>query len=354
MNNDTHFDSIPDRSAAYIHLARWLQSLFSTMPPGEILEDESEDEDEAHKQANNLNYHPQFYRQLPDFVVALLSPSTNAAAAYAPLLYHLAGCAACRSAYLEFYRALQPIVETGTSIPPINNGSRPLSAIPGGSLVHLCQTLIDQAESVLRSDHHASSDNHNSAYARSLLQMAIRFSAQIGQSMMRRRALQDLVRVATLFDGPQSPGEQPPAAHAYAPLVGSAGPRHGGKAIRRGDTALRTMDTPAEPSASAIYLQASSLEGSITQQGDMLELHLHDLDKALRGHFLIIAIPLGSLLEPVRWLGGNPRAIRSAVPVDQHGDLITPIGHTDLRLTNQDEHNLLEAMFLLLEVRAAD
>jgi hypothetical protein len=352
MNNEKQFDTTPDRSDAYIHLARWLQYLFSTMSPGEILEVEDDNEDEELEQAKSHNYHPQFYRQLPDFVMALLSHTTDAASAYAPLLYHLAGCAACRSAYLEFYRALQPVIETGTTIPTINNATRPLSAMPGGSLVHLCQTLIDQAETVLRQDRRTSSDN--SAYARSLLRMAIRFSTQIGQSMMRRRALQDLVRVATLFDGPQSPGEQPPAIHSYEPLVGAAGPRHGGKVIRRGETALRTMGTPTEPSASAIYLHASQLEGSITQQGDLLELHLHDLDNALRGHILSITIPLGSLLEPVRWLGGNPRAIRSAVPVDQHGDLTTPIGHTDLRLTNPDEHNLLEAMFLLLEVRAAD
>jgi hypothetical protein len=348
MNNETHYDMTPDRSGAYITLARWLHSLFGT-PSGETLEDE----DEVREQANTHNYHPQFYRQLPDFVMALLSHTdtvANAAANYAPLLYHLAGCAACRQAYIEFYQALRPIVEADAAVLPVNNGTRPLAAIPIGSLVHLCQMLIDQAEAMLRQDRRDASDN--SDYARSLLQMAIRFSAHIGQSTMRRRALQDLVRVATLFDGPQSPGEQPPAAHVYTPFVGAGGPRHGGKVVRRGETALRTMGTPSE--SSAIYLQSAQLEGSVTQQGDMLELHLHDLDNSLRGHYLIISIPLGSLLEPVRWLGGNPRAIHAKIPVDQHGGLITPIGHTDLLLTNQDEHNLLEAMFLLLEVRAAD
>jgi hypothetical protein len=346
MNNETQFDMAPDHSDAYIHLAHWLHSLFGELLPDEILEDEDKEREQAHINA----YHPQFYRQLPDFAIALLSHSNKVAATYAPLLYHLAGCAACRTAYIEFYQALQPIVEVGASMSPVNNGIRPLAALPSVSLVHLCQMLIGQAEAMWYEDRRSSQDNI--AYARSLLQMAIRFSAQIGQSTMRQRARQALVRVANLFEGPQSPGEQTPAVHAYEPLAGVGGPRHGAKVTRRGEAALRTMGTPAEQPE--IYLQSSQLIGSITQQGDMLELHLHDLDETLRGHYLTISIPLGSLLEPVRWLGGNPRTIRSVVPVDQHGELTTPLGHTELQLANQDEHNLLEAMFQLIEVRVAD
>jgi hypothetical protein len=63
---------------------------------------------------------------------------------------------------------------------------------------------------------------------------------------------------------------------------------------------------------------------------------------------------LGSLLEPVRWRGGNPRAIRSTGPVLPDGTLVTPLGLTDLLLQNTEERNLLEAMFLLIEVRALD
>ena len=92
----------------------------------------------------------------------------------------------------------------------------------------------------------------------------------------------------------------------------------------------------------------------ITQAGNMLELHLRDLELKLRGHYVSISVPLGSLLEPVRWLGGNPRAIRSTVPVDEHGTLRTPLGETELRLSNTEERNLLEAMFLKLDVRLAD
>jgi len=70
------------------------------------------------------------------------------------------------------------------------------------------------------------------AQARALLQLAMRFSAHITQPGMRGAALTDLVRVATLFDGPHSPFEETPAAHSYAPLVGAAGPRHGTRVVR--------------------------------------------------------------------------------------------------------------------------
>ena len=66
------------------------------------------------------------------------------------------------------------------------------------------------------------------------------------------------------------------------------------------------------------------------------------------------SIVLGSLIEPIHWLGGNPRAIRSAAPVDTSGTLIMPLGETELRLGVPEERNLLETTFMLLEVRVAD
>ena len=92
----------------------------------------------------------------------------------------------------------------------------------------------------------------------------------------------------------------------------------------------------------------------ITQNQDVLELHLEDLEQELRGRFLIVTIPFGSLLEPVRWIGGNPHAIRSKVPVGEDGSLTTPLGSTELQLSIQEDHNLLEAMFIKLDIRAAD
>jgi hypothetical protein len=41
-------------------------------------------------------------------------------------------------------------------------------------------------------------------------------------------------------------------------------------------------------------------------------------------------------------------------PVDAAGTLITPLGETDMLLSNPEEHNLLETLFLLLEVRAVN
>jgi len=115
---------------------------------------------------------------------------------------------------------------------------------------------------------------------------------------------------------------------------------------------MRSADISAEQHV--IYLQSNRLDGSITQNEDMLELHLEDLEESLRGHYITIDVPLGSLLEPVRWVGGNPRAIRSMAPVDEQGSLSTPLGQTELRLSNPDQRNLLEVTFMLLQVRIAN
>ena len=53
-------------------------------------------------------------------------------------------------------------------------------------------------------------------------------------------------------------------------------------------------------------------------------------------------------------MGGNPHAIRSKVVVGEDGSLTTPLGSTELQLNIQEDHNLLEAMFIKLEIRAAD
>ncbi len=338
---------------AYRQLAQWLQRIIAA-PDGETAAfkaDEAEG-DSVMTDGGPRGFHLRFYRQLPDFVMTLLQHPGDAHALmpYTPLLYHLAACADCHATYLDFYRALRPALEADHMLPPMEYGVRSLSAIPAESLVHLCQSLIGQAEAVLRQGHRDDADS--SAQARSLLQLAMRFSTRITQPGMRGAALADLVRVATLFDGPHSPGEATPAAHSYSPLVGTAGPRHGARVARRGGATAHSQPAPSD--APAIYLQAHHLEGSITQQGDLLELHLHDLDEALRGRSLLISIPLGGLIEPVRWQGGNPRAIRALAMVSADGSLHTPLGTTDLRLANPEERNLLEAMFMLIDVRLAD
>src|SRR2546421_1166495 len=338
MNNYKQFDSSSEHRSEHVKLARWLRYMLSTSP--------SSTEDAASQSGPLLNtdYHPRFYQQLPDFIMALLQDDPLATVHYAPLLYHLAGCTTCHSAYLELYDAMRYAVKNGNAQPVVNQGTRPLATIPVGTLVNLCQLLINQAEAVLRQARHEHTDND--ALARSLLQLAMRVSTHIHQSSMRPKALKELVRVATLFDGPHSPGEYPAATHAYTPLVGAGGPRRG-KVVRRGtDTAARSSrKASGEP---AIYLQAHPLEGRITQHGDALHLHLEDLEASLRGQYLIISVPLGSLLEPVRWLGGNPRAIRSEAQVAADGTLTTTLGHTDLQLSNTDDRNLLEVLFSLV------
>ncbi len=342
MNDNKQFDNPSNRDSEHLKLARWLRHVLAQSPQDTANVSTSK-EDEV---VTNNDYHPRFYRQLPDFIMALLQNEAKATVHYAPLLYHLAGCTMCHNAYLELYDALRYAVkpgEKGPGITSINYGSRPLS---DAATVKLCQLLIGQAEAVLRQARLDHTDGD--AQARSLLQWAMRMSAHIMQNGMRARALRDLVRVATITDDVHSSEEQGLASRSYAPVIGASGTRHG-KTLRKADVHARSTGTPAEQAV--IYLQSSPLDGNILQREGVLELHLHDLDEKLRGRYLTISVPLGSLIEPVRWIGGNPRTIRTEAPVDKDGTLITPLGETDLRLSNPDERNLLEVMFLLLEVR---
>src|SRR5215472_3001142 len=58
-------------------------------------------------------YHPYFYQQLPDFVMALLEQQPQATLRFAPLLYHLIGCTTCHSAYLDLYNAMRAAIQPG-------------------------------------------------------------------------------------------------------------------------------------------------------------------------------------------------------------------------------------------------
>ncbi len=205
--------------------------------------------------------------------------------------------------------------------------------------------MIRQAELLLHQDRLSEESDHTES-ARALLQQAVRISAHMTQ--MRGRALQDLVRVAALFARPEEEQRRGPALHAYSLQLAGSGVRHGGKTLRKGGRAGAPVERPT------IFVQSGSLEGSVTQQGDTLELHLHDLEPALRGRHVLISLPLALIMEPVRWSGGNPYAIRSATPVDQEGGVSIPLGQTALRLEKPEERNILEVMFLRLEVRAAE
>jgi hypothetical protein len=350
MDDYTQFEGASGPGGEYKNLARWLADVLDTSSQVEEQIPARQPEDATPDQLElqlGSNYHVRFYQQLPDFVMALLSQEPDATIRYAPLLYHLAGCHDCHQAYLELYDALDAAVHPQGERPLLGQGTQTLQATPPRMLGHLCKTLISQAESLLLQARHDHVNNDEAA--RSLLQLAVRMSASIAQSAVRRQGLQDLVRVATLFDGPTSPRQDDPDVHAYTPVVASAGGVRGKRSVRGG-----VLDRSNSLEQPEIVIQSHNLEGRIVQRAKMLELHLRDLAPALRGRFVTISVILGSLLEPVRWYGGNPRAIRSIAPVDDAGTLVTPLGETDMLLSNPEERNLLETLFLLLEVRAID
>ncbi len=327
-------------------LASWIQQVMRQ--EGAHATPTGEDEKELELLLNS-DYHLHFYQQLPDFVMALLKNEAQATIKYGPLLYHLAGCSQCHASYLDLYDAMQVAIYPQGPRPQLGQGTRTLTATPQRMLEHLCQSLISQAEALFHQGRSERVDND--VAARSILQLALSISARISQNLLRHRALRDLVRVANLFEG--STSEQDTAVHAYTPRLAGAGSTRGGKkVVRRADTPLRKNGAPLEEPA--IILQSRSLEGTVTQREQTLFLQLQDLAEELRGRHVMITVPLGALLEPVRWRGGNPRAIRSSAPVDAQGTLITPLGETELQLSDNEEHNLLEAMFMLLEVRGTD
>ena len=316
-------------------LARWLQQVMAADSTSSTATTSLAGEDNE--------YHPYFYQQLPDFVMALLEQQPGVTLRFATLLYHLIACTTCHSAYLDLYSAMRAAIRPGEVQVNVAQRTGSLEGTPVRVVVQLCRSFIRQAEALYHQSRRDHTDEH--AHARFLLQQALRVSAHITQSNMRIRALHDLVRIANLFDDLAEPVQLGPAVYSYSPVP--VGGSHG-RAMRRAETIMRPTSNPA--AQDAIYLQSNLLQGSITQQGDTLELHLQDLDRKLRGQYLTISVPLGSLIEPIRWTGGNPRTIRSIAPVDEHGMLTTPLGRTELRLGNQEERNLLEAIFLLLEV----
>jgi hypothetical protein len=351
MNNDSsHYEGSSDSQANTARLSSWLQEVMKqpvTKKPGTI----SSEDDTALELLLDSNYHVQFYQQLPDFVLALLENNTQALPQYAHLLYHLAGCNECHNGYLEIYDALREAVHPQGPRPQLGQGTKTLAATPPRMLRHLCQALISQAEALFQQGRREHQDYD--APARALLQQALSMSAHIGQSAIRRRALQDLVRVATLFEGVDDTQEDDPHTYQYKSVgSGTSGVRQGKKVLRHVEMPLRSADAAAEQPV--ILIQARTLEGRITQSGQTLFLELQGLAEALRGHYVKIIVPLGALIEPVRWRGGNPRAIRSEGLVDGTGKMTTALGETELQLSNNEERNLLEAMFMLLEVRAID
>jgi hypothetical protein len=326
-------------------LAQWFYQLLSGAQPVASSEQIPVGEDVS---LLGTDYHAAFYPAIPNFARALLKQEPELMTHYAPLLFHLIGCPTCHRAYLETYDALRVALadEARPATTALRlSSSANLATTSPKLLVFLCQLLIGQARSVLRQAHREHADED--AWARSLLQQSMQLSRYIMQGALRQRALRDLVEVASLYQisSAGTPGE--PGTLSYSALVG-AGSGARGRTLRRAEMASRPQEQ------ASIDLRAGTLDGSVTQEGEMLILRLVDLDESLRGKFLLISIPLGTLLEPVRWLGGNPYAIRSAGLVGPDGTLITPLGRTDLRLSNPEERNLLETLFKKLDVRSLE
>ncbi|TMC18786.1 MAG: hypothetical protein E6J34_16275 [Chloroflexi bacterium] len=354
MSNDQQFSDSSNASGDDEKLALWLKQVMQVPPHSEsnpaFAVESSARERETHLELlQGSGYHVSFYQQLPDFVMALLTNHEMATVHYAPLLYHLAGCQECHQGYLELYDAMRAAVYPQEPRPLLGQGTRTLTATPQRMLGHLCQTLISQAEALWRDARNTQKDVHS--YARSLLQLALKISARIVQSSVRRHATHDLVRVATLFErADDTPEEDSSALYSFTPALAGTGGMRGKKVVRSAGTLKR----PFKAEQPVIHLHAHAVEGTIVQRDQLLELRLHNLAPTLRNRYVQISVPLGSLLEPVRWIGGNPRAIRSTVPVDEAGQLVVPLGQTELRLHDAEERSLLEAMFMLLEVRTVE
>lgn len=329
-------DEISDIRDEYMPLAQWLQQLLAMKPELATATDSSDQFGEA--------YHFHFYRQLPDFVEALLNnPAQEDILRFGPLVFHIIGCTMCHAAYVEMFDSMHATIDIDEAYVPTSQLPQSYATTSTRVLVNTCQLLINQAAEVLREARRKHSDHDE--WARSLLQQAIYLSSHISESAQRLRARHNLAEVATYFVDTTLP-----SADSYLPALGSGSGSQKSNIRRRADTLGRP------PAQSTIYLQtgSSKKEGTITQNQDVLELHLEDLDQELRGHFLLIIIPLGSLFEPVRWIGGNPSAIRSKVPVGEDGSLTTPLGTTKLQLNVTEDHNLLEAMFTKLDIRVVE
>ncbi|WP_322480335.1 hypothetical protein [Thermogemmatispora sp.] len=325
-------------------LARWLQELMLS-PNAPAPSPLSSSEQLTLLQSNDD--HLRLYQQIPDFCEALLKHNDQVYLRYAGLIYHLIGCSLCRTVYVETYRALRNVLEAWPLASEQETVLRPpttVPPVPARSLVHLCQALIRQAELWLRQAEPGEKREDALIAARQLLQRAIHLSA--GLSQQREQALRDLVRVATLISEHEGPPREPPL-YAYQLRQPSSASR----SVRRSAIFSAGLSPTRGQEVPAIPLQAGPYEAKIEQEGDLLILSLQGLPPELRGHHLEAALPLGSLVEVVEWLGSHPLAIRSPEPVDAQGRLRFPLGRTPLRLNQTEERNLLEVVFMRLELR---
>ena len=206
MNKNNH--GLSDIRDEYLPLAQWLQQLLATRPEYTTVTDDENNYGDA--------YHIEFYRQLPDFVQALLNnPTQEDIIRFGPLVFHLIECSTCHTAYIEMYDAMHATLEIDEA--HISTGQLPQTYATTSTrvLVNTCQLLINQAAEVLQEARRMHNDHD--AWARSLLQQAIYLSSHIMESTQRLRARRNLVEVATFFVDPTSP-----AADSYLPALSAS------------------------------------------------------------------------------------------------------------------------------------
>src|SRR5579864_96495 len=132
MDKRTLNEGQPDPRNAYLPLARWLQEVLAIPSQPVPPERTSLLETGGHPVAD---YHPSFYQQLPDFVMALLRDDAQATLRFAPLFYHLIGCAPCHAAYLELYAAMRAALSSSDER-HIEAGTQSLALTPPRMLVY--------------------------------------------------------------------------------------------------------------------------------------------------------------------------------------------------------------------------
>src|SRR5262249_54348257 len=145
MNDSTLFGGASKKDDNTAQLAQWLLQVLAPLSQGQ--ESNSNGPSEEGQQLSLVwinDYHLHFYQQLPDFIMALLNNDPQATVRYAPLMYHLIGCTACHTSYLDLYDSLRAAVYPRGARPLLGQGTRTLAATPYRMLSHLCQVLISQ------------------------------------------------------------------------------------------------------------------------------------------------------------------------------------------------------------------
>jgi hypothetical protein len=103
-----HNDGLSDIRDEYLPLAQWLQHILSTTP--QLPQAELDTNKENVNQFGD-EYHISYYRQLPDFVHALLNNATQEdIIRFGPLVFHLLGCSSCHATYLDIYAAMRATI----------------------------------------------------------------------------------------------------------------------------------------------------------------------------------------------------------------------------------------------------